>query len=87
MDVEQVKNCTKMAIIHLSEKLKSTTPQLSLLHDICKEFIKNDENNIFEFLNHDVECVCIHDEKNNSTHNHSTMVNNTIEFDCRKRKK
>ena len=45
-----------MAVTHLAEKLKPVTPQLNLLHDMCFDFMKNRQKDIFELLNNDVEC-------------------------------
>ena len=43
-----------MAVTHLAEKLKPVTPQLNLLHDMCFDFMKNRQKDIFELLNDDV---------------------------------
>lgn len=51
-----MRNCTHMAVTHLAEKLKPVTPQLNLLHDMCFDFMKNRQKDIFELLNNDVEC-------------------------------
>ena len=54
-----------MAVTHLAEKLKPVTPQLNLLHDMCFDFMKNRQKDIFELLNDDV-CIIVQLFSNNN---------------------
>lgn len=40
--IDQIRNCTHMAVTHLAEKLKPDgSPQLALLHDMCFHFMSS----------------------------------------------
>ena len=53
--LKQVKNCTYTAVRHLSENLQVSTPHLNLLQDLCENFLKNKNKDIFQILNHSVK--------------------------------
>ncbi len=48
--LQQITDCTRLAVSHLSEKLSPITPHLHLLNEMCSTFISTRDRNVFELL-------------------------------------
>eukprot|EP01083_Nonionella_stella_P191920 709937_1 len=48
--LQQITDCTRLAVSHLCEKVSPITPHLHLLNEMCSTFISTRDRNVFETL-------------------------------------